>query len=186
MTCRLSAVATLVTGAVLMLMSSSAAVAVDSGPNAGDKLEPFTLSILSNGTEYQEQQWKPAADEKLTVYAFVQSSEWSRPMSRLIREVDTTLGELPGGPAMLAVWVTDDEAAAKTYLPRGRDALQLRNTTYGVFADPSGPNNWGINSKAALTIVIARGEKAIRSFAYISVNETDAPEVQQVLKQAAK
>ena len=52
--------------------------------------------------------------------------------------------------------------------------------------DANGPNGWGVYSAAHLTAVVVVGGKVVKSFAYESVNDTDAKDVIESLTKAIK
>jgi len=158
-------------------------LAVDSGPTVGEDVPELKIQVLGANSDYAEQDVAAPAKKFVQVYCFVNGGEWSRPMSRFVRGVDKALSEQGGGAGQVAIWVSDDNDAAKEYLPRGRDALKLGATSFGYdTGDASGPEGWGINSDASLTVVVAHQGKVMKTFAYISVNETDVPAVVKAVK----
>jgi len=173
---------------VVVVSLSSPVHAVESGPAVGEKVSPFKLLVLADDDNtYSEQDVVAKRKDKLSVYAFVQAAEWSRPMARYLRDLDKVLDGLGGEARMAAIWLTDDQKKSKQYLPRGRGALKLKATTFAVYAgDKSGPNGWGINSDAFLTVVVTRNGKVVKSFAYLSVNTTDIPDVRKTLRSSKK
>jgi hypothetical protein len=46
----------------------------------------------------------------------------------------------------------------------------------------SGPAEWGVNPQAAVTVVVAKQGRVVRSLGYESVNETAVKDVVAVLK----
>ena len=55
-----------------------------------------------------------------------------------------------------------------------------------VFGETAGPKDWAINPDAHLTAVVAHKGRVVKSFGYMSLNETNVPEVLQALKKAIK
>jgi hypothetical protein len=55
--------------------------------------------------------------------------------------------------------------------------LKFDKTSLAVVGDKSGPNGWGVNPDAHLTVVVANKGKVVKSFAYTSVNESDVRSV---------
>ena len=49
--------------------------------------------------------------------------------------------------------------------------------------DANGPKDWGLGA-AHLTVVVANAGKVVETFAYESVNDTDAKDVLEALKKA--
>lgn len=166
-----------------LLAISNASLAVESGPDAGTAIPKLPLLVLLDDNTFSEQDVATDRKEKLSVYAFIQATEWSRPMARFVRGVDKALSEIGGNAHMTAIWLTADQEESKRYLPRGRDALKLKATTFAVHpGDKQGPKDWNVNSRAFITIVIARDAKTVKSFAFVSVNETDVPAVSKTLQ----
>lgn len=159
---------------------------VESGLAGETRVPELKVLWLNNSDRYEEKDVAKERGERPTVYVFVQASEWSRPMARFVRGVDEAADNVDDA-AVVAVWVGDDVDTSKEYLPRGRGALRLRVAEFAVHpGDKSGPAGWGINDRAFLTAVVARGGKVVESFAFISVNETDVPKVAKALKKAAE
>jgi hypothetical protein len=61
----------------------------------------------------------------------------------------------------------------------------LQKTILACFTgDKAGPKDWNINGDAYLTAVVATKGKVASTFGYRSINETDAPAVQDAYKKA--
>lgn len=176
---------------VVLCLASFVAVktawAVESGPDTGKPVPALKVLVLKDDNSFQEHDVAAERSDKLSVYAFVQATEWSRPMARFLRGIDEALSDLGGDADMTAVWLSEDQDEAKRYLPRGRDALKLKATTFAVDGgDEQGPNGWNLNDKAFITVVVARDRKVVKSFSFVSVNETDVPAVRATFKAAAE
>jgi hypothetical protein len=121
--------------------------------------------------------------ERPTLFVFVQADRWDRPVARFLRALDQALAKDRNDVQIIAVWLTDDVAKAKDYLPKAQEALQLSLTTFAVYpGDKGGPAGWGINADAHVTAVVAQDQQVSASFGFRSVNETDAPPVLKQLK----
>jgi hypothetical protein len=120
---------------------------------------------------------------KPTLFVFVLADKWDRPLARFLRALDQAMAKDRTDVQIVAVWLTDDAAKAKDYLPRAQESLKLAQTTFAVYpGEKSGPAGWGINADAHLTAVVAQDQKVSASFGFRSLNETDAPAVLQKLK----
>jgi hypothetical protein len=88
----------------------------------------------------------------------------------------------------VAVWLGDKAFEKhKEYLPRFQTSMKLEKTSLAAFdGDAGGPNGWGVNPDSHLTVVVANKGKVAKSFALVSVNETDVKPVLEELKKAAK
>src|SRR5438046_1300233 len=63
---------------------------------------------------------------------------------------------------IVAVWLTDDVPKIKDHLPRVQESLKLSRTSWCVYpGEKTGPNEWGINPDADITVIIADGSKVI-------------------------
>ena len=158
---------------------------VSSGPAQGKKIEPLKVFDVTGDNAGKEVDFVAERKEKPTVYVFIQAATWDRPVARFLRTLDQDLAKSHNDVQIVAVWLTGDVAAAKTYLPKADAVLKLSQTTFTVFpGDKHGPAGWNIDSDAHLTAVVTGKHKVIASFGYRSVNETDVPAV--VKKLAAK
>ena len=84
----------------------------------------------------------------------------------------------------VAIWLTEKPDDAKEYLPK--ISQYFKGAALTVFGGVAGPKDWGINTDAHLTAVVAHKGKVVKSFGYMSLNETDVPEVIAALKKATK
>jgi hypothetical protein len=114
------------------------------------------------------------------VYVFVSAKDFDRPMFRFLKKLDEDLED----GLVVAVWLSDDADKSKEYLPK--IAQYFKKAALTVFAGTAGPQGWAINSDAHLTAVVAHQGKVVKSFAYLSLNETDVPAVVKTLKTALK
>lgn len=158
---------------------------VESGPAPGATVPPAKLLVLGEQEAYDEKEIVAERGEKLTVYVFVQATEWSRPMSRYLRGLDELLRPIDAEARVVAIWLTANVDETKNYLPRARQSLKFESTTLAVHpGDTLGPADWNVNTRASLTAVVTRGRKVVKSFAYVSLNETDLPPVKKTLEES--
>ena len=154
-----------------------------SGPAAGSKAEPMKVHVVTGDRAGKEVEWVADRKDKPTVYVFVRADAFTRPMARFIRELDLELPKAEADAVVVAVWLTDDAAKSKEYLPKVQESIKLDKTAFAVFeGDKSGPNGWGINPDAHLTAVVVRDQKVQASFGYLSVNDKDVPAVVKAVK----
>ena len=171
--------------ATLLALALAARADVSSGPKAGEKVEDFKAFGAVGLFEGKEGNYVADRKGEPTVFVFVQHEHFSRPMARMLKELDAKAKEANDKAATVAVWLTDKADAAKEHLPRIQMSLNFVNTSLGVFeGDKSGPNNWGINTEAHCTVVVTHKGKVVESIALQSVNETDAARVIEALKKA--
>lgn len=173
--------------AALLLALPCAAPGQDvaSGPEKGRDVPALKVFDLTG--PHQGQQVDYAADRKgkPTVYVYIQSDKWDRPMARFVRDLDAAVKKAGGDAYLVAVWLTDDVDKTKEYLPRAQQSLRLEATALTCYpGDKTGPAGWNVNGDAHLTAVVAGGEKVAATFGYRSLNETDVPAVVAALKKA--
>jgi hypothetical protein len=172
---------------LVVVLTPGARGADESGPKAGEKVEALKAFGLIGAVENKEADFAAERKDDPTVYLFVQSEHFGRPMARFIKVLDTEIGK--GGDekaAAVAVWLGDKEATDKNkeYLPRVQMSLKLEKTSIATLGEKSGPNGWGINPDTHLTVVVAHKGKVVKSFPLTSVNETDVRPVLAELKKA--
>ncbi|MCX7419841.1 MAG: hypothetical protein NT013_09930 [Planctomycetia bacterium] len=149
-----------------------------SGPGAEKKLDALKVFVATGDQASREVEFIAERKEKPTVYVFVPAEKFSRPMARFIKTLDEKLNSDRMDIDIIVVWLADDVAKTKERLPRVQESLKLNRTTWCVYpGEKTGPNTWGINPDADLTLVIANGPKTTVSRGYHSINETDTPKV---------
>jgi hypothetical protein len=173
-------------GVVVLLASSVAARGdVTSGPAPGEAVKDLKVFAVVGPVEGKEINYIKERKDAPTVYAFVQSEFWSRPMARFLKTLDMGAKDADERAAVVAVWLSEKPDDQKDYLPKAQMSLQFQNTALAVYpGEKSGPEGWGINTDAHLTIVVVNKGKVATSFAYQSVNETDVDKVRDALKKA--
>ncbi|MDB5307429.1 MAG: hypothetical protein JWO38_1631 [Gemmataceae bacterium] len=173
--------------AVTFGLGSFARADVESGPVAGEKVPVLKVFGLVGTAENKETEFAADRKDAPTVYLFVQTEHFSRPMARFIKTLDVDLGKTDEKAAVVAVWVGEKTAFEKNkeYLPRVQTSLKFEHTSLAAFeGEKSGPEGWGVNPDAHLTVVVANKGKVVKSFAFTSVNETDVKPVLAELKKA--
>jgi hypothetical protein len=164
-----------------MLVAGLARADVASGPKEGEKVAPLKVYAVTGEPKDKEVDYADLRKDKATVYVFVSAKEFSREVFRFLKKLDEDLAE---DGMVVAVWLTDDADKSKEYLPK--IAQYFKAAALMVFGSAAGPKDWGINADAHLTAVVAHKGKVVKSFGYLSPNETDAPEVVEALKKAIK
>jgi hypothetical protein len=158
-----------------------------SGP---DKDKPVPALKVFDGTGAhvgKEVDYAAERGQKPTAYLFIWADKWDRPMARFFRDLDQEAVKQGGDAAIVAVWLGGDAEKNKTYLPVAHGALKLQTSTLTAYtADALGPNEWGINSDAHLTVVVAGKGKVTETLGYRSINETETAKVAEALKKAAE
>lgn len=175
----------------LILVFGSAAFAdVESGPKAGEKIPKLKAFGVVGPVEKEEADFAAERKDAPTVYLFVAAREGGipvggRPAARFMKKLDEEIGKIEGA-AVVAVWLGDKAFEKhKEYLPRIAMSLNFEKTQLAAFdGGNTGPDGWGINADAHVTAVVANKGKVVKSFAFVSVNETDVRPVLAELKKA--
>ena len=170
-----------------LLLVPAARADVESGPKAGEKVPALKAFGVVGTVESKEAEFAADRKDDPTVYLFVQTEHWSRPMARFMKTLDGEIGKADEKAAAVAVWVGEKAAFEKNkeYLPRAQTSLRFERTSLAAFdGEKGGPEGWAINPDAHLTVVVAHKGKVVKSFALTSVNETDVRPVLAELKKA--
>jgi hypothetical protein len=172
-------------GVVLLLAAALVAADVESGPKAGEKVGPLKVFAVTGPVEGKEVNYAAERKDAPTVYLFVNAEKFSRPMARFLKTLDGKLGDVSDDAEAVAVWVGGDAGKNKEYLPRAQTSLKFDKTALTAFAGGAGgPNGWGVNNDAHLTVVLANKGKVVKSFAFVSVNATDVRPVLAAFRKA--
>ena len=158
---------------------------VVSGPEAGETVEPCKVVAVTGPFADKTVDYPAERKDGVTVYLFVSGEHFDRPTARFIRELDLKLAG--HDLAAVAVWLAEDKNAAKAYLPRLQMSIKLVDIALGVHdGDATGPNGWGLNADAHLTVVLTKAGKVVKSFAFDSVNDKDVKTVAGAIDKAVK
>src|SRR5215207_1745490 len=120
--------------------------AKDSGPAADSGVAALKVLTATGDDAGKEVDYAAARKDKPTLYVFVDSTHWDRPIARFLRALDEELGKRKDDAHMIIVWLTDDVEKAKEYLPRAQESLKLANSTFTIHGTTGGPADWAINA----------------------------------------
>ena len=170
---------------VALITASLAHAQVASGPTVGDPVKPLKVFAVVGDIMDKELDYAAERKDKPTIYVFIQADKFDRPMNRFLKTLDGRVKEAFSEASIVAVWLTDDQAKTKEYLPRVQMSVQYQTTALTYFAgEKAGPNDWTVNADAHITVVVANKAKVAAAFGYQSINETDVPPVEDALKKA--
>jgi hypothetical protein len=180
--------------AAILCVAQGVRADVDSGPTPGENVPPLkVLAVVVDGETKEGENKEKEADlskeraEKPTLYLFVRADRFSRPISRAMKTLDQEVDKLGAEAKLIAVWLTDDKEQTKAYLLRVEPRLQLDATTLALHPDlNTGPEHWGINSDADLTVVVTGNKKVAARFGFVGPNERVTRQVLAELKKVAK
>lgn len=154
---------------------------VESGPKSGEKIPALKVFAVTGEPSDKEVDYSALRKDKPTIYVFVAADKFSRPMHRYLKTLDEKVGD---DALVVAVWLNDDADKSKEYL--GKISKYYTNAALAVFGEKAGPKDWGINADAHLTTVVVNKGKVVKSFGYMSLNDSDVPIVLETLKKAIK
>lgn len=170
---------------LLLLMSALASADVESGPAVGSKTPALKVLAATGDHEGKEVDYAADREDRPTIYLFVQADKFERPTARFMKVLDEAAPKVAKKCEIVAIWLTDDADATKAYLPRAQMSLKFENTPLCVFTGKkSGPEDWGINPDADVTVVVVTNKTVKARFGYRSLNDTNVPEVEAALKKA--
>ena len=173
----------LVAGVMVLMAVSVVRADVDSGPAAGAKTPGLTVFATTGASAGKAIVVETERKGQKTIYVFVRGDQWGRPMARFLKTLDGSVKKHDEKAAVIATWLTEDVEGMKTHLPRVQESLKFEATTLAVYEkDKNGPEPWALNGDAHLTAVVVNGEKVVKSFGFVSVNDTLVPDVEKALK----
>ncbi len=173
-------------GVVAGALTSSLRADVDSGPAVGNDVPALKVYAVTGDITDKEVDYAAERAEKPTVYVFIPKAKWDRPTARFLKDLDTKLRETAPEGLVVAVWLTDDQFVTKDYLPKAKQSLDLKHTALTYYqGDVAGPPDWGLNSEADATVVVAGKKKIGATWGFVSVNETLLRKVLAAVKEAA-
>jgi hypothetical protein len=146
------------------------------------------LKVFAVTGEFAGKEVDYAAERKAdtTVTIFVNAEQWTRPAARYLKVLDTQINKgIPNAEkaVVVAVWLTNDVAKAKEYLPKAQQSLDFSKTALTVFeGQVAGPDGWNADIAAQLTVVVVRNGEEKARFSYKSTNDADVPEVVKALE----
>lgn len=160
----MNALRTLVVLPVVFLAGAVLARDVDSGPKQGDPVPPLKVFDATGPRMGDEVDYAAERKVKPTVYVFIRADKWDRPMARFLKKLDDAVQKDNEDAYVVAVWLTEDVAKTKAYLPVAQKSLQFQGTALTCFTgEGTGPKGWGINADAHLTAVVASGGKVAKA-----------------------
>lgn len=149
---------------------------VESGPPKGKKVPGLKVHAVSGPLEGKTLDYVKERKGAPTVYVLIPKDKWDRPVHRFLKTLDEEIKKRSDQAFIVAVWLTDDKDATKGYLPKIAQYYQNTALTYYP-GEKTGPNEWGINDQAHVTVVVANKGQVLASLGYQSINETVVREV---------
>jgi len=162
--------------------SASAADAVFSGPQPGEKTTGF--KVIAIGGEGEGKERDPIAENAgaPTVLVFVHQVE--RSLLPLLRVIEQYGVERQDRIKTEVVFLAPDRLTGEPRMRAVNSSLKLK-ARVGLSPDGAeGPGNYGLNKDCLMTIVTAKDNKVVDSFALVQPGIADAPKVLAALAKA--
>jgi hypothetical protein len=150
---------------------------VFSGPQAGEKLTPFTMTGVFDESAGKKIDLVSTAARKPILLVFVH--EANRPSIAVSRALlNYGASRAKDGLVSGLVWLADDPTAADQFLKRARGALPEK-VPIGISVDgKEGPGAYGLNRNVTLTILVAKDGRVTANFALVQPSlQADVPKV---------
>ncbi|MCA1684435.1 MAG: hypothetical protein LC745_00310 [Planctomycetia bacterium] len=150
---------------------------VFSGPQAGEKLTPFTMTGVFEQSAGKKIDLVSTAGGKPILLVFVH--EANRPSIAVSRALlNYGAGRAKDGLVSGLVWLADDATAADQFLKRARRALP-KKVPIGISVDgKEGPGAYGLNRNVTLTILVGKDGRVTANFALVQPSlQADVPRV---------
>ena len=173
---------------LVLVLGPSALLAQDkpaefSGPQAGEKLTPFTTKAILGEQAGKEIDLVKSAAGKPVLIVFVH--ERNRPTVGLARLLGiyaaTKKSELTSG----IVFLTPDATATEEWMKIAKGALPA-GVPIGISTDgQEGPGAYGLNRKVQMTILVGKEDKVTANFALVQPSlQADGPKIAQAVVDA--
>ena len=154
-----------------------------SGPAVGDKLGNAKVKGAYAPIEGKEINLLDRAKKDPTLIVFVH--KLTRPTFRLLKELDKAAAKDEGLHASF-VWLTDDVGKTEEFLKIAKGSLSFSTPVAISLDGTAGPNGYGLNDMAGVTIILAKDGKVTATFAYADPNETVAPKIVEAIEKLRK
>lgn len=155
---------------------------LETGPAKGTATPTLKVFAVTGEHAHKEVDFATERKNRTTVFVFIRSDRFDRPIARFLRTFDEELRKEARDCLTVIVWLTDDVEKGKEYLPRVQQSLRLTQTVFTVYpGEMAGPADWAINADCHVSILIAHHQKIHAAFGYRSMNETDVPRVLKAL-----
>jgi hypothetical protein len=164
---------------MIALMAVAALAAQDrifSGPQKGEKISGFKVVDVNGEHKGKEIDYVEEFKGAPTLLIFIH--EVSRPAAQLFRRLDDhAAARKEQGLRWLHVLLTEDLNKMERYAPIMQGSIKLKGTI-GISIDGrEGPGKYGLNKEVLMTVVLAKENAVVESWAILSPNETDAPKI---------
>jgi outer membrane protein assembly factor BamB len=166
------------------------AVLIPSESSPAQELSKFPVHAVTGDQAGQVIDLSTRSADSTVVLVYLSAKNWARPVARYVKKLDEALVAGIDGiakPEIVVVWLSDDAAKGREYLPKAQMSLQLQRTLWTVYeGDQAGPQGWQVDTADTLTTVLVQRQKTAGKFGYRVVNETNVDEALKALKELGK
>lgn len=147
------------------------------GPDVGKPAPALKVFQATGDQAGKDVNGSDVSKDRPTLFVFVNSEKWDRPVARFLKKLDERLSEarqnkLPNGQVAI-VWLTKDSDKAREYLPRAQQSLKLEASTWNVFSgDAYDAQGWVLSGDAVVNVVVVKDNKVTWGRAYKTANDT--------------
>jgi hypothetical protein len=161
------------------LARSSAADAVFSGPQVGEKTTPFKVLELTGGGQGKERDPITENAGAPTVTVFVHAVE--RSLVPLVRVIDQYGAERNSRIKTEVVFLFGDRIEGEQRGKTVANSLRLKSRVGLSLDGAEGPGNYGLNKECMMTVVAAKNNQVTANFAFVQPGIADAPKIIEAL-----
>ena len=162
-----------------MLITATAAGAVFSGPQPGERTTAFKVLDLTNPNEAKERDPITENAGAPTSFVFVHAIE--RSLVPLLREVDRYGAEQKDRLKTEVVFLATDRLEGEQRAKAAIGSLRLQSRVGLSLDGIEGPGNYGLNKQCMITIIAAKDNEVTANFALTQPGIADAPKVLEAL-----
>lgn len=159
---------------------------VNAGPETGKAVPSLKAIQISGDQQGKTLDWSDASKSQPTVFVFVRSDKWDRPVARTLKQIDAAVNDLRKGEPKVhvcIVWISKDAEKAKEYLPKAQQSIKLQASSWNHFdGEVYDVTGWQLSGDGALNIVIAKEGKVIWGKGYTNPHDSIARKVTQAFQ----
>lgn len=159
---------------------------INAGPEAGKAVPSLMAMQIVGDQQGKSLEWSKVSKNQPTIFIFVRSDKWDRPVARSLKQIDTAVNDLRKEEPkvqMCIIWISKDAENAKEYLPKAQQSIKLQASSWnhfnGEIYDVSG---WQLSGDSALNIVVAKEGKVTWGKGYTNPHDSIARKVTQAIQ----
>jgi hypothetical protein len=162
---------------MLLIVLGAADEGTAVGPEVGKQVPSLKTVQIAGEQRGKEVNWKQESKDKPTIFIFIRSDKWDRPLARVLRLVDESVAQdrqnaSPGAQVAL-IWVTKDVDKAKEYLPRVQQSIKLQASNWNVFeGELYDVEGWVLSGDSTINVIIAKENKIAWGRAFQNVSDS--------------